>query len=178
VPQLLLVGHITWQGRPPQPNALQALPISLTLRLSAGGPDNEYTGLTTDASGFFTVSVGILPAGTYNWRVKDPKYLANGDTLALTGAAVTNVEMGLMRAGDALDNNVVDVTDFSILRSTFGKSVGQSGYDDRADFNGDEAVNATDFSLLRSNFGTSGAPPLAPFLPVHSWTLNLLRPRA
>ena len=47
------------------------------LRLSAGGPDNEYTGLTTDASGFFTVDVSSLVAGAYDWRVKDPKYLAN-----------------------------------------------------------------------------------------------------
>jgi len=107
-----------------------------------------------------------LPAGTYNWRVKDPKYLANGGSLVLTGAAVTNVEMGFVRTGDASDNNVVDSTDFAILRGTFGKSVGQPGYDDRADFDGNEAVNATDFSLLRGNFGTSGAPPLAPVLPV------------
>ncbi|MFL5733991.1 MAG: dockerin type I domain-containing protein, partial [Chloroflexia bacterium] len=162
VPPWVLVGHVTWQGRPPQPNALQALPISLTLRLASGGPASEYTGLTTDASGFFTVPVGTLPNGTYNWRVKDPKYLANGGSITLSGTPVTNAEMGLMRAGDATDNNVVDSTDFTILRASFGKASGQPGYDDRADFTGDLAVNASDFSLLRSNFGTSGAPPIGP----------------
>jgi hypothetical protein len=158
----VLVGHVTWQGRPAQPDALQALAISLTLRLQTGGPDNEYTGLTTDASGFFTVPVGTLPNGIYNWRVKDPKYLANGGSLTLTGAPVTNVEMGLMRAGDASDNNVVDATDFTILKASFGKSLGMPGYDDRADFSGDQVVNSIDFGLLKGNFGTGGAPPVGP----------------
>ena len=67
-----LVGHVTWQGPPNQPDPRQSLPISLTLRLASGGPSNEYTGLTTDASGFFTVPLGSLPSGTYNWRVKGP----------------------------------------------------------------------------------------------------------
>jgi hypothetical protein len=141
---------------------LQALVISLTLRLQSGGPASEYTGMTTDASGFFTVPVGALPNGVYNWRVKDPKYLANGGTVTLAGDVVNNVEMGLMRAGDANDNNVVESTDFTILKSSFGKSVGQPGYDDRADFTGDQVVNATDFTLLKNNFGTGGATPIGP----------------
>src|SRR5207248_1351254 len=141
-PPNLLVGHVTWQGRPPQPNALEQLPVSLTLRLQSGGPDNEYTGMTTDASGFFTASVGSLPNGTYNWRVKGPQYLANIGSAALTGVAVTNVDMGLMKVGDCDDNNVVNAGDFVILSASFGKIVGQPGYDARADFTGDDLVNA------------------------------------
>jgi hypothetical protein len=118
--------------------------------------------MVTDASGFFTVPVGTLPDGIYNWRVKDPKYLANGGSLTLTGAPVTNVEMGLMYVGDANDDNVVSAGDFTILRATFGKSVGMPGYDDRADFSGDQVVNSSDFILLKSNFGTGGVPPVGP----------------
>ncbi|MFL5734382.1 MAG: dockerin type I domain-containing protein [Chloroflexia bacterium] len=160
-PVRALVGHVNWQGRPSQPNTLQQLPISLTLRLQSGGPGNEYDGMTTDASGSFTVPVGGL-AGAYNWRAKGPKYLANSGTVVLSGAPSTSVEMGLMRVGDANGDNVVNATDFTILRGTFAKSLGDPGYDDRADFNGDQAVNATDFALLRSNFGASGAPPIGP----------------
>src|SRR5205814_3845815 len=111
-PQTLLVGHVTWQGRPAQPNPLQALPISLTLRLSGGGPDNEYTGLTTDASGFFTVNVGNLGRGIYDWRVKGPLFLANSGSLLVGPGATTNTEMGLMRTGDCDSSNVVNATDF------------------------------------------------------------------
>lgn len=61
-----------------------------------------------------------------------------------------------MLEGDANDDNCVNAPDFSILRTAFGKSQGQPGYDPRADFNQDGAVNAPDFSLLRTNFGRCG----------------------
>ena len=71
-------------------------------------------------------------------------------------------EMGLLLEGDASNNNVVDATDFSILKSTFGKSFGQIGYDARADFTGDNVVNALDFNWVRINFGIAGDPPMGP----------------
>src|SRR5205823_15070810 len=140
-----------------QPNALQQLPITLTLK--SGGSEVNYATLNTDASGFFTVSVAGLANGAYSWRVKGPKYLANGGTVTLTGAARVNVEMGLMKAGDANNDNVINSSDFSILRGTFGRTLGDPGYDGRADFNGDNVVNSSDFNQLRSNFGQGGAPP-------------------
>ncbi|MFL5734383.1 MAG: dockerin type I domain-containing protein, partial [Chloroflexia bacterium] len=162
----LLRGHVTWQGRPTSPSPRNSIPVTLTLRLG-GDPAFEYSGYATDNNGYFSVDVRSLSPGTYAWRAKDPKYLATGGFVTLVGAQVTDVEMGLQRAGDAVSTgptnfNVVNATDFTTLKNTFGKSLGQPGYDDRADFNGDEAVNATDFSLLRSNFGTSGAPPIGP----------------
>jgi hypothetical protein len=162
-----LVGHVTWQGRPPQPHQLQVLPITITLKSAA--TEVNYPTRLTDASGFFTVSLGSLPLGTYNWRADDstsalhsPNYLANSGQVSLLGDSITQVEMGLMEAGDANNDNVVNIADFNILRSSFGKSVGDPGYDDRADFNGDNAVNIADFNLLRANFGNSGAPPAGP----------------
>ena len=161
------MGHVTWQGALPQPNAQQQEPITLTLRSTGGGTDNEYPSQTTDASGQFTTTTGLAP-GAYAWRVKSPKFLANSGTTNLTGpdaprpSASTYQEMGLMRAGDADDNNVVNTTDSSILKNTFGKAPGDPGYDSRGDFNNDNVVNSTDFNLLRANFGTAGSPPVRP----------------
>jgi hypothetical protein len=155
-----LIGHVTWQGRPAQPHTLQQLPVTLTLKL--GATELNYPPTTTDQSGNFVVSVTGLMSGTWNWRVKGPKYLANAGTVALTGAATTSVEMGLMRGGDADSNNVVNSLDFTILRATFGLGIGQQGYDARADFTGDNVVNSLDFTLLRANFGQGGAPPVSP----------------
>jgi Dockerin type I domain len=151
---------VTWQGRPAQPNALQQLPITLTLKL--GATEVNYPVTTTDASGFFVVAVGGLPNGTYDWRVKGPLYLANAGTVPLTGALTTSAEMGLLRAGDCNNDNLVSAPDFIILKNTFGKASGDPGYDDRADFTGDQVVNAPDFSLMRSNFGLGGPPPIIP----------------
>jgi glucose/arabinose dehydrogenase len=155
-----LVGHIDWQGRPAQPNTLQSVPVTLTLKL--GATEMDYPVQATDASGFFTVGVGTLPSGTFNWRVKDPLYLANAGTVTLSGANVTNVDMGLMKAGDSDNNNKVDSFDFVILRRTYAKAVGDPGYDARADFTGDQAVTITDFALLKANFGVIGQPPVSP----------------
>ncbi len=125
----------------------------------------------TDASGFFTVAVDGL-VGAYNWRAKGPNgisggntapgFLANGGAINLTGSGTTQVEMGLMRAGDADNNNAVTTLDFNILKTAFGKAIGEPGYDGRADFNGDNRVNATDFNLLKVNFGLGGSSPLGP----------------
>src|SRR5205814_3283592 len=125
-----------------------SLPITLSLRLSSGGPDNEYTDMNTDASGFFTASVTGLPSGLYNWRVKDPKYLANAGTLNLTGATTNTAEMGLMRVGDCDNNDAVNIVDFNILSSSFARAFGDPGYDDRADLDGNQVINATDFGFL------------------------------
>lgn len=158
-----LAGHVNWQGRPAQPHERQQAPVTLTLKL--GSVETDFTGMTTDASGYFTVPLGSLTAGTYNWRVKGPKYLANSGQVTLAGGPLTVAEMGLMRAADANNDNVVAITDFNILRITFGKVQGDPGYDDRADFTGDLAVNISDFNLLRVNFGVSGAPPLGQAAP-------------
>ena len=155
-PWIRLVGHVTWQGRPAQPNALNQLPITLTLQLS--GNETHYPNLTTDTSGFFTVSVQTLPNGMYNWWVKGPRYLAANGTVNLTGALQTQQEMGQQRAGDVDNSNLVDITDFTLLRATFGKGLGDVGYDGRADFTGDNLVDITDFTLQRSNFGQAGPP--------------------
>jgi hypothetical protein len=157
----LLTGHVTWQGRPAQPNALQQIPVTLTLRSTI--TQATYLAQTTDPSGFFTVPVGTLPADTYSWRVEAPKYLANSGAFSLVaGATSTNVEMGLVKTGDANNDNRVNAVDFAILHNTYGKVAGDPGYDDRADFTGDHAVTAVDFSLMQSNFGQPGAPPLTP----------------
>jgi len=168
----VLVVHLTWQGIA-QPNTRNTTEtVTATLRL-ASGPATEYVGYATDASGNFTLPVGSLPSGTYTIRVKGPRNLSNGpggacnQTVSLTGGLVTNFEAGTMRAGDAnsaggTNFNVVNSTDFTTLKATFGKSIGQPGYDNRADFDNNDVVNSTDFTLLKGNFGQAGCGPVGP----------------
>ncbi len=153
---VVIVGHVTIQGRPAQPNPRQSVPITLTLKLSGGGPESNYSA-TTDASGYFTVTAP--GPGAYDYRVKNPQTLANAGNAALANG--TNaVEMGLLLTGDANNDNCVNVQDFSLLKNTFGKSVGDPGYDARADFNGDTSISVVDFNLQKNNFGICGAGPV------------------
>jgi hypothetical protein len=160
----VLVGHVTWQG-PSQPDPRQVQPLTLTLKL--GATELDYPAQNTDAAGFFTVTVASLPNGTYNWRVKGPNgtpntntlpgFLANCGAVTLTGAQVTQAEMGLMRAADANNDNIISAQDFTILKSLFG----QAGHS-RADFNNDSVTNSQDFGLLKSNFNNAGCAVLGP----------------
>src|SRR5205085_1753755 len=102
------------------PDQRSSIAVTLTLRARSGGAGNEYVGMTTDARGYFTAPVGTLSQGDYDWRIKDPKYLATSGSVTLAGAPVTSVEMGTQLGADATNDNVVNVTDFTTLKSTFG----------------------------------------------------------
>ena len=154
-----LVGHLTIGGRPAQPDALQSVPITLTLRASGGGPENSYS-TNTDAGGFFTVT--SPGPGSYDWRVKNPQTLADSGSVTLPSTGTTQQEMGLLLMGDANNDNCVSALDFTILKGSFGKALGDSGYDPRADFNGDNMVSSTDFILIKGTFGQCGAGPVRP----------------
>jgi hypothetical protein len=71
------------------------------------------------------------------------------------------VDFGTLLEGDANDNNVVELHDFSILATAFGTGVGQPGFDPRADFNESTWIDIADFSLLSTNYGQAGDIPTA-----------------
>ncbi len=166
----ILIGHVNWEARPSQPNQLQVLPITLTLK--SGMTEVNYPTQLTDQYGFFTITLGSLPKGTYTWRADDgasaqhsPNYLANSGVVSIGsigGAPVTNVDMGVMRTGDASNDNWVNISDFNILKVSFDSTCGSPIYDNRTDFTGDCYVNISDFTPLKRNFGQDGAPPVGP----------------
>jgi hypothetical protein len=161
-PLPLMIGHVSWQGVGPTPSVQNMGPITLTVKGITLENNHEET--VTDISGFFTIPLG-LSHSNYMWRVKGPKSLASArafDPQPDPPAPIWYVEVGMLRGGDSNNDNVIGLTDFNILRVTFGKGMDDPGYDSRADFNNDNIVNTTDFTLLRGNFGASGAPPLGP----------------
>ncbi len=157
-PPGIINGHLTWQGisQPTPHNA--GITGTLSICVRGGGPQ-DYP-VSTDASGFFTITAG-LPDRTYPWWFKGPKWLANSGFLTISGGR-SNPELGTQRAGDANNSGIIDSQDFIILKSTFGKPPGDPGYDPRADFNNDGFCNVTDFNLLKTNFGQAGAGPNCP----------------
>ncbi len=145
-PAMLLVGHVIREGVCCSNNVQ---PVSLTLMM--GGTQIDYPTQNTDASGFFTVSVDGLASGTYNWRAKDPKFLANAGTVTLTGAPTTQLEIGTLIAGDANNDNIKDAIDYSIVKANFGRACGSDQLCARAE--------ATLFSRF-SQAARVTAPPL------------------
>jgi hypothetical protein len=130
-----------------------------TLNLCVAGSAQSYS-VATDANGIFTVTTGLRD-GNYNWSLKGTRHLANAGSLTIAGGTAS-VEMGLQRAGDCNNDNVITVVDFNILKGTFGKGSGDPGFDDRADLNRDGTVNIGDFNLQKGNFGQSGSTLACP----------------
>jgi len=107
--------------------------------------------IVTDGFGHFALSG--LPAGAVQISVKNTHTLSNRMASVTLAPGLNVLHFGLLREGDANNDDVVDITDFSIWRSTFGRA------EPRGDFNQDGIVVIVDFSLLRSNFGKHGPLP-------------------
>ena len=109
-----------------------------------------------DQNGHFTLAAGMLP-GTYNWRIKGNKWLANAGSLTFTGAPV-NAEFRTQLPGDvnSTHDNIVNTVDFTTLKGYLAQA------NPVGDLNNDSVSNTVDFTLLKGNFGQGGAAANCP----------------
>ncbi len=156
-----LLGQVDLQGRgaPPTP-AWAGYPLTVTLETTGGG--RLTASALTDPSGVFTVPV--LPSVSYpTICVKGAHALSvhRTDIDLSAGPPATPIPFGVLREGDANNDDVIQGADFSILAAAFGACSSDATFDARADFNGDGCVNGADFSLLVTNYWGEGTCPLA-----------------
>jgi hypothetical protein len=149
-------GHVLLPGRPSPPDPRWVIVVTGTLA-SAGSVCLQFTTLT-DPSGYFTLTEQ-LAEGDYQWRIKGAQTQANSGSATLS-QGLNTVEMGTLHLGDASNDNCTNAVDFSLLKNSFGKTLGQPGFDDRADFNADGVVGASDFGILLGVYGQCGAAPI------------------
>jgi len=113
-----------------------------------GGGTAAYDQIVTlDSNSGFSISG--LPLGAYDVWVKHAQSLSGCQALTLSNTHT--LTLAPLRMGDAIDNNIVNIADFSALATVFGQSGTFA-----ADFNGNGIVNIADFSLLATNFGQVG----------------------
>jgi hypothetical protein len=143
----MVVGAVVLQARAARPNPTWRVPLWVSLYQNsqlAAGPMVVYT----DENGEFTLSQ--ITAGVYDVRIKNLHTLANIKHTVELLPGLNRLELGTLLEGDASDDNIIDIMDFSLLRTFFGMSSAQ------ADFNQDGIVDVVDFSLLRTHFGLAG----------------------
>jgi hypothetical protein len=104
-------------------------------------------------NGAFTLT-GV-PAKNYTLHIKGAKWLAKNVSVNLTGGDVSGVTATL-KAGDANNDNSVDVLDLDRLIQTFDKCEGDTGFLTGADFNCDGCADVLDLDLLVRNFDAQG----------------------
>jgi subtilisin family serine protease len=115
--------------------------------------------VTTDSNGAFLLS-GI-PVGVFDVRVRHPQGISvERKALSFGGGTTLSQDFGLLRTGDADQNDRVTASDFTVLKQTFGTSPGCAISspipNPCADLDANGSVTAGDFSLLKQNFGLTG----------------------
>lgn len=150
-------GKVTLQGRGNPPNRRWAgYALKVTLLNGAGDIVDTFT-TTTDEQGVF--SLLTPPPGTFGVQVKGSHSLSNiYEDVSVPASEI--VDLGLLREGDANDDDQITGADFSLLATAFGTEPDDLLWDGRVDFNGDERITMADFSLLASNYSLQG--PMSP----------------
>jgi len=108
--------------------------------------------VTTNNTGGFAIS--DIPAAPYDVGIKNFTCLSELVTnVTINVGALTEVDFGTTRDGDADGNDAVTGMDFSLVASAFNTAPAGNP---NCDFNRDGAVTGVDFSLLAGNFNQAG----------------------
>jgi hypothetical protein len=119
-------------------------------------PASSYTLTRTvvlDASGAY--SIANIPRGVYTVSIKGTKWLRKNITVDTQLGNVTDANV-LLLAGDANNDNFVDISDLLLLIEHYNQTSPNAGFLDAADFNGDGANDITDLLLLIGNYNQQG----------------------
>jgi len=112
-----------------------------------------------------TQGTGLAGAPSFNGQTMTIPLsgVASVQTLRIALTNVTSTDGGVLPsgvvslrvvAGDVNGDGTVNSIDVSPIRTAYGKSAGQAGFNARADLNVDGVVNAVDLSGVRSGYGT------------------------
>lgn len=102
-----------------------------------------------------TFRLDDIPRGRYSVWIKGDKWLAKSVLIDTTKAHPSKVEV-LLPAGDANNDNFVDVLDLDLLIAAFDSKEGDPNWNAGADLNCDDSVDMLDLNLLIKNFDMVG----------------------
>lgn len=172
VNDFLVKGNIKLQGWPENTGGA----VTVLLYDEAGtlfnSPPNDLDPLKPgiqrliDGNGDFILRQ--VPSGSYDVLVKSPTHLQvraqGGKVVVGSGLVDTTLTFewvgrdtsSVLLAGDANDDNKINLGDFALLVDFFNQNIGQMPKARQSDFNSDGLVNIADFFLMAENFGLIG----------------------
>jgi streptogramin lyase len=126
-------------------------PLTFEFRFADSCPFTRTA--TLSANGEFSLT--DIPRGIYTVHAKGAKWLAKNVLVDTTDGPFSGV-MAMLPAGDANDDNSVDVLDLDKLIQAFDTTVESTNWNEGADFNCDDSVDVLDLDLLIRNFDREG----------------------
>jgi len=108
----------------------------------------------TDSLGRF--SIGGVAAGRRMLAARRQGAVGAQTFVDVRPGSTRDVGKTRLLLGDITGDDKIDYADYTALVRSWYRCVGQSGYDPRADLNGDECATYPDYYLLRPNYGKRG----------------------
>jgi hypothetical protein len=125
---------------------------TVTVQIYNGATLVETLSPVLAAGGTYTATCVTTTPGTYDIKFKASHWLRKKLAGVVLVAGSNALATPSLLNGDINGSNVIDVTDFGLLRTNFLKTgVGLAG-----DLNEDNVVDVTDFGILRTNFLKAG----------------------
>ncbi|HNR96351.1 MAG TPA: right-handed parallel beta-helix repeat-containing protein, partial [Anaerolineae bacterium] len=145
-----LAGSVDLQGRSNESGAVVTI-------ISVGG-HTAWTTTVVNGSWSFT---GI-PAVSYQVNIEQERYLdaqkgAAGSGVVVTAGGTTTLSQVKLLGGDANDDDVVDISDGTIIGGKFGQTVDPAT--ESADINADGTVDIMDLVLFGGNYSKTSPVP-------------------
>jgi hypothetical protein len=133
--------------------------VPLTVKFFTPGADvmldiPTYTfNLTTARAGGYATALctGVIP-GDYAVTAVSEHTLLNVKRSVTIAPGSNAVNLGTLLEGNANNNDRVNILDFGILATAYGKSKGNAAYNPMADFDRNDIINIFDFGLLATNY--------------------------
>lgn len=142
-----VTGRVDLQGRDDDSGAEVDLGAGLTY---SHDPDAD----NTDSWGDYTIT--DVTSDTYTVTVAMDLYLDASAPVTVTGDSMTLSSLKLL-GGDASNDEVIDVSDATIIGNAFGTSSGGTGWNANADINADITVNILDLVLMGGNYNLASS---------------------
>ncbi len=136
-------------------NTSAAYPLTFTF--TTANPADDFTRtLTPNADGTFFIA--NIPGKAYTVRIKGNKFLRQTVSVPFDDGDANPAEYPalFLRAGDANNDNFVDIADLLLLINAYNKTTPNAGYLDPADFNTDGSNDIDDLLLLIGNYNQQG----------------------
>ncbi|HRJ96616.1 MAG TPA: M12 family metallo-peptidase [Fimbriimonadaceae bacterium] len=131
-------------------------PVTFELRAVGSTTPIQTVTLNLASNGNYSFVAGIPSTGVYDLTAKGLNWLRKKRaSVTITSSGATGQNFALIN-GDVNGDNSVDVGDFSVLSSAFGRSLGEGGFVLGADLDGDDTIDIGDYSILSSKFGLNG----------------------
>lgn len=136
---------------------LSNIPLTFEIRDVGGNTPLETHVIFAQANGNYSFQTALT--GNRDLLVKGPTWLrARRSNVNIHPTNGASGQAFVLVNGDVNGDNVVNVSDFLLLRNAFGSNSSSPNWNANADLNKDGGVNVTDFLILRNNLGQSGIP--------------------